>query len=456
MVSNLFLREVKEMKKLTALFLVFVLVFAFAACGDNDTTSTPDASSQASTDASNPASAEASDDESSVDDTSDVNSEETSEPAPELPDYIDGFVYVAGEKYDMKPTDSSAIRLTKINETPGYGDVVCFTPDYGSTIQADDQTYEDFAILVVEYVKDKFNYYKKQIIPVDDTTTDKAAIEIPEDGYVVAIHEAQEMGLAALEKVKDDVIIYPSNFNPYDYSYNVLRVETPFEINGVIGAEWDPYLVDEIDETNPSWDYSQFDKNDYGITANYFLAYSDAGVYIGVKVNTAACVWLPNISVGTAQDMWKKTCIQVNVLDQSPLSDYMLKNAQMGSTGTWGALAIREDHMRQYGFSGSDSGESYVYAFMAGSHALVNEEAKYACIFNEAEETITYEVFLPWEEINVDPEEVVKGFEFSVSVSINSTTSTESDAKWANIRARNGGGIIGMNELTKMPVCKII
>ncbi len=447
------------MKKLLAFMLVFVMVFAFAACNDvsndessNDVSSTAPQSSQddksvAAEPSSEPASEEPSVEESSEEPSVEPSEEPSKEPEPELPAYIDGFVYVDGMKLAMAPTDAASIRLTKINDVPVAGDVVCFTPEFGTSIAIDGEDYSDYAILVVEYNAEEYQYRKKAIYNLEDTA-DKSNIEIPADGFVVAIHKDQAKPLAALAKVKDDVEIYPSNFQPYDFSYEVKKTETPFEIDGTIGEEWRDFLVDSIDETNPSWDYSQFDlQTDSPITADYYLAYSDTGIYIGVVVNTPACKWMPGITKDNCGSMYSYTCIQVNTCDQSPLSEYMLKHGQGGIDKT----SYNEDHLRQYGFSGSESGESYSKVWMGGTHTTIGEDAKYCAIFDEANEVITYEVYLPYEEINIDPAEIGVGFEFSVSISINSTT-TEGGA-WKNIRARNGGGIIGMNEFTKMPVC---
>ncbi len=446
------------MKRIIACLLVFVMILAFAACGNNNEESKPedassvDASENTPVESSEPESVPADESEpaESSDEPAEESSEEPSEPAPELPDYIPAFVYVTGQVLKMQPTDAAAIRITKMNDVPEVGDVVCFTPEFGSSIKVEDETYADYAIFVVEYSNDEFMYKKKQIINVDDTA-DKSDVAIPDDGFVLAIHKYQKKPLAALALVKDDVEIYPSNFQPKDFSYTVKKTDEEFEIDGVVGPEWDDYIVDEINETNPNWDYRQFEKNNYGITANEYLAYNDKGVYLAVVVNSADSKWMPNVAANAGQ-MWAYTCIQVNTCDQSPLSEYMLEHAQGGYDST----SVGEDHLRQYGFSGSDDGNSYSCVWMGGSHATVGEGVVYSCVIDPEYETITYEVFFPFEEINIDPEEVTSGFEFSISVSINCSSEDDQKAgKWMNIRSRNGGGIIGMNEFSKMPVCTI-
>lgn len=445
------------MKRILACLLVFVMIFAFAACGDNNEESKPtDSSSEISTESKSGESSEIpstpdekSEEESSEEPSEEESSEEVSE--PELPAYIDGFVYVAGQLYGMAPTAKESIRLTKMNDIPEAGDVVCFTPEFGTSIKVDGETYADYAILVVEYDKDTFSYLKKQIISVDDST-DKSDIAIPDDGFVVAIHKDQAKPLAALSYVKDDVEIYPSNFQPKEFAYTVHKTDSEFTIDGIIDEEWDDFVVDEIDETNDNWDYRQFEKNNYGITATQFMAYNEKGVYLAVRVNAVDPAWMPGINSSNVGNMYSYTCIQVNVCDQSPLSEYMLKHAQHAIDGT----AVKEDHLRQYGFSGSESGENFACVWMGGSHSALGNGIDYSCLIDNDSQTVTYEVFFPWEEINVDPKEVVEGFEFSISISINCSTAEDiKNGQWRNIRARNGGGIIGMNEFSKMPVCTI-
>ena len=452
------------MKKVVAMLLVVVLAFAFVACNSTEDASKSDSASSAAPAAESKAeekSEEASKEESKAAEESskaeepskeeskaeESKAEESSEPAPELPAYNDAFVYVAGQVYGMAATDSASIRLTKINDIPEAGDVVVFTPEFGTTIEVTGETYADYAILVVEYNKDLYKYYKKEIIDLD-SDVDKSKIAIPSDGFVVAIHKDQTKPLAALKLVKDDVEIYPYGFQPITFAYDVKKTDTPFEIDGVFEDEWKDFLIDDIDENNANWDFSQFEKNDVSITAQYYMAYSDTGVYFAVVVNTTSCCFMPGISATNGDSMYSYTCIQVNACDQSPLSEYMLKNANQNGK------AVSEDHMRQYGFSGSADGNSYYTIWWDGSHTELSADAKYAVVYDQALETVTYEVYLPYEEINIDPAEIGPGYEFSISISINSSSEQDvKDGKWKNIKARNGGGIIAMNEFTKMPVC---
>ena len=146
------------MKKVVAMLLVFVLAFALVACNNNkDDTSKPDPASSAAPAESKPEekSEEASkedskpaEESSKAEESSEEESqpEESSEPAPELPAYNDAFVFVEGQVYGMAATDKGSIRLTKINDVPEAGDVVVFTPEFGSTIEVDGETYINITI----------------------------------------------------------------------------------------------------------------------------------------------------------------------------------------------------------------------------------------------------------------------------------------------------------------------
>lgn len=445
------------MKKLLALMLVFVMVFAFVACNNDQpeeskSESVPAVEQSTDEKSEEPSEPEASEPEASEPEASEPEASEpetsepevSTEPEPELPDYIPGFVYVDGETYAMAPTSGFSLRLTKIDDIAVEGDVVCFTPAFGSSIAVSGEDYADYAILVAEYDPTRYKYYKKDIIAVD-ADVDKSEIAIPEDGFVVAIHKYQKKMLAVLDKVTDKDL-YPCNFNPNDFSYEIKKTDTPFDIDGVVGYEWNEFHIDYIDETNPNWDYSQFDlKAQAAITADYYMAWHEDGIYFAVVVNAEQCKWLADISDTNKSDMWSATCIQVNTCDQSPLTDYMLEHAQWANDKN----SSNDDHVRQLGFSGSDTGESYACVWIGGTHTEIDSAAEYCCVWDPDNTTITYEVFLPYVELNINPDEIGEGYEFSISISINSTV----EGSWKNIRARNGGGIIGMNEFTKMPVC---
>ncbi len=114
-------------------------------------------------------------------------------------------------------------------------------------------------MLVVEYTHitndgvNNFMYHKKQIVNAD-STSDKGAIAIPADGYVVCIHKDQTAMIAKLANITDNNYIYVSGYQTNSVSYTITAIDSPITIDGFIEAEWDSHIIDEIDENNVNWD----------------------------------------------------------------------------------------------------------------------------------------------------------------------------------------------------------
>lgn len=150
--------------------------------------------------------------------------------------------------------------------------------------------------------------------------------------------------------------------------------------------------------------------------------------------------------------MYSYECIQVNVVDQSPLSDYMLENFDYVAN----AKAATEGHIRQYGFAASsnEGNETLSVVWMAKDDAAKKFTGECKVVRNDDDKTTTYEVAIPWAEIGLD--KVDSGTEFGFSISINSTNEADIEAgTWKNITLRDGGGIIGRNDWSKIPVATI-
>ena len=73
-----------------------------------------------------------------------------------------------------------------------------------------------------------------------------------------------------------------------------------------------------------------------------------------------------------------------------------------------------------------------------------------ACSRDDASQTTVYEVAIPFAEFEITPE---SGTELGLTFSINSTNEEDAANKiWKNITYRNGGGVIGRNDWSKIPV----
>ena len=443
------------MKKVIASILAVVMLLFLVACGTSEgdessaaASSTPPAST--SKDESKTTSSDADDESSAA--SSDTSSEE-SDPGPELPAYLTNFVSFA-EKRDttLKATDTTSIRLTKIDDAPVEGDIVLFTSAYGDTIAADDETYADFAIVVFEYDHDVFTYVQKSLAEVgeDDTKADTA---IPEDGFVLAISSLQTQALANLKNITSKSIVHVHGVQTLsidDYGITVNKIETAPTIDGVVTEEEWGTPVWDVDEDNKYWSYSSFEKDNYYATAKVYVRCDDKNLYFAVVVDSPYH-YCPLDSSG-AGNMYSYECIQVNVVDQSPLSDYMLENFDYVAN----AKAATEGHIRQYGFAASsnEGNETLSVVWMAKDDAAKKFTGECKVVRNDDDKTTTYEVAIPWAEIGLD--KVDSGTEFGFSISINSTNEADIEAgTWKNIMLRDGGGIIGRNDWSKIPVATI-
>lgn len=441
------------MKKVIASILAVVMLLFLVACGttEGDESSAAASSTPTSTskDESKTTSSD-SDDESSTA-SSDTSSEE-SDPGPELPAYLTNFVSFAEARTPtLKATDKTSVRLTKIDEAPVEGDIVLFTNAYGDTIAADDETYADFAIVVFEYDHDVFTYVQKSLAEVGEDDT-KAETAIPEDGFVLAISSLQTQALANLKNITDKSIVHVHGVQTLavdEYGITVNKIETAPTIDGVVTEdEWGTPVWD-VDEDNKYWSYSSFEKNNYYATAKIYARCDDKNLYFAVVVDSPYH-YCPLDQSG-AGGMYSYECIQVNIADQSPLSDYMLENFDWAVN----KKSSEEGHIRQYGFAASsnEGNETLSVVWMAAA-----DQAKFTgnckVVRDEDNKATTYEVSIPWAEIGLD--KVDSGTEFGFSISINSTNEADiEDGTWKNITLRDGGGIIGRNDWSKIPVATI-
>ncbi len=434
------------MKKIVALLLAAMMLFVLVAC---DTT-TDESSSPAG--ASNTSSTASADDESSEPEESSVpdesdTSDDTSQPEEDpLPEYLQNFVSFADAlTTTLTANDSTSVKLTKINEAPVEGDIVLFTKAYGETIEAGDETYEDFEIVVFEYQHDKFTYVRTADIAVGEDDS-KATTAIPEDGFVLAVSSLQTQAIANLKNYSADSVVHVYGVQIADVGFTVQKIDTAPTIDGSVSEdEWGaPIFV--VDEKNELWAYSKFKVNEYYATADVYARCDDENLYFAVVVESPYH-YCP-LTADNPTGMWEYECIQVNVVDQSPLSDYMLEHFNRETDKT----AETEGHVRQYGFAvSSDTGETLSTVFVGTSTEFTGE----ACVTRDSENTLTtYEVAIPWSEIGVESTE--SGTQFGLSFSINSTNE-EDNAKgtWKNIVLRDGGGIINRNDWSKIPVATI-
>lgn len=445
------------MKKLLAFLLVFVMVFAFTACG-GDESETSSSSSQATSSAASQTSSKTTSSETKSDAKSDTKSNVSSQAqsqatssadtssgttsgTTELPKFTNKFVSFGKDvNVQIRATDSTSIRLTKINEPVVPGDVALFTKSFGSSLKSGSETYKDFAVLVCTYDHKVFGYTKTSLV---DNDSDKSSTAIPADGFVIAISKSQKTEIAKLKNIKDGDKFFPHGVRIADLTVTLKKAKTAPTIDGRISATEYGTALWKIDENNKLWDYSQFVKDNYYVKGEVYATYDDNNFYLGVIVDTPE-----NYNPCTTADavnMYKYYCIQVNLYSVDPVGDYISQHFDHIIDQT----AYNEGKIRQYGFSVNDKGETLTVVWM-GIDKTFTGQAK--VVRDNAAQKTYYEVAIPWNELGKsDSKFSIKGVDkVGFSVSINCTNKDdESAGRWKNLKLRDGGGIIGRNDWSK-------
>lgn len=434
------------MKRFLTLLLAAVMVFALAACGETEETSNT-ASSSAPVSSEAPATsseAESSEAESSEEPSESPSEDVSSEPSeapsedtssedpetPSVPETINKFVSIGTVATSDRATGTNAIPLTGVDVEPSYGAVVLYTSEYGLL---DAEELADFAVAVFTYDHEYFGYVKTAFYEVGEAEE----ISADEDGFLIAIHSFQETYITRAKGIADGTTVFPHGLHLYGgVDYDVDKADTAPTIDGVVAdGEWDAYLIDHIDAENEAWSYAQFEKDNYYATADYYVTYDDTYLYLCVVVQSPFH-YCP-ITQDKAGDMWQYECIQVKYCSESPAGEYISENFDHVINNT----ANKDGIIRSCGFAVNDDGETCFYGVT---------DAKVACSRDDGEQITVYEVAVSFAELGVTPEE---GTQMGLTFSVNSTNEDDIAKKvWKNITYRCGGGVIGRNDWSKIPV----
>ncbi len=436
------------MKRLLILLLIAIMVLSAAACGSDSDKSAPAFSNNANSETNSkeppkePSKSEPSKAESSV--------PEENKPKQE---FIANFISIGPVDTKVNASSPNSIPLTGIETELKEGEIVLFYEDFDA-LKTD---LTDFTVAVFEYSKIRFGYILKTLY----TGSADLKIEFPEDGFVLAIHSSQENYIKKIRNIvaEQTPVEAPNNISSsaqtvfvhglhlYDGAdYTVKKAEKPFEIDGLIKkegeteSEWEDYLIDTVNAENPSWSYAQFEVNNYYSTANYYTAYDDNYLYLCVVVDSPYH-YCP-ITTAKPNDMYQYECIQVKVSSENPAGDYISANFDHVANNK----AVNEGVVRSYGFAVNDNGETCFY-----EGGITTEfTGKVACSRDDDSQTTVYEVAIPFAEFGIKPE---AGMNLGLTFSINSTNEDDvSKGIWKNITYRDGGGVIGRNDWSKIPV----
>ena len=473
------------MKKFLTLFLALAMIFCLAACGGDETStpeSTPD--TDVSTDAGNNSTADASSttadtssdepsvepsedpsepaDESSeptVESSEDTSSEESTGPVDpnnpdlEVADKISQFINwkstMGQGAVGNAAADPQAVQMTHLNVgvKENLAGIHAFNADYEDfTIVSADGEYTDYYVYTFVYNHDIWGYEIGEVYDLD--AEDKDEVEIPDDGYVVAVHKYFEAEVNKLNALEKGTVVLPYGFRGTS-EVDITIGEGTATIDGKVSEdEWGD-AVWEVDPDVPYVSYEQFDikgVEEYYSTAKVYMMYDETNLYLAVVVDSP--YHFCNLTQTDAGDMWSQECIQVNVTPISPRDNFYSDNDYWdwnNKASQSVAETTGKNLMRQYGFSVNSTSGEQLSTLWQGDSAKFAPEFK---VVREGQNTI-YEVAIPWAELGAEGYTPESGAEIGVSISFNSGRSKDD---FMNYYFRDGGGIIGRNDWTKIPV----
>ena len=457
------------MKKIIALALACLFVFSFAACGGNDTdesssafqTSTGESTAEStvensktessaaedskeeSTEASGDASTDASTEASEGETSTEASEGETSEGETVTVEFTNKYVSwkVATGNGARIPSvlnadDAAAAKISKFNEVLGAGDIGVFTSKFGKTIKGFAANVEDFAVVVAEYDHETFSYVRKSFAAVGEA---EESTKIPEDGFVVVIYKSYTDKINGISTTSNP--LFPHGFAANrGLDTKITSVKDAPIIDGKIESGEYGKVVWDIVPKNELVSYAQFEKNNYTSTAKVYITYDADYLYLAVEVDTP--IHDNAVTASNAGEMYDYTCIQVNFASAATDSGYIAENWDWGINN----VTTAENRMRQYGFGVNNDGET-VYTVWQGDTNKVCDTVK---VVREGQIT-SYEVALAWSDLNDENGEAFapkKGDKIGLSVSLNLGAA---GSTFKNVTLRDGGGIIGINDWSKIP-----
>lgn len=433
------------MKKLLAILLVCVFAFSVVACGGGE-----EESSAAGFTNSGATSSKADESSEAADESSEA-ADESSEAAGESSEVVEAatvtqFIswknaYYAGGIVGVRVTDTTSLALNKLDEDVEAGENAVFTRAYGATIECEGQDYADFAIAVFEYDHSVWGYVKTSFAAVGEGD---AATAIPEDGWVTVINKDATDKIAAIEALTATDCVYPHGFVVNSgLDATISAAETAPAIDGSVSAAEYGDVIWEINPENELFSYAQFvDQTNINATAKVYMTYDETYFYIGIVVDTPD--HFNNLTPDNCGDMYNYTCIQANFASEVAGGEYMMSGNWDQSGGK--TDAANTNIVRQHGFGvNAETGETLKCVWFAAS----GTDESVVCNTREGQIT-TYEIAIPWTDLGATGATIVPevGTEFGFGLSVNSGTET---AQFQNITMRDGGGIIGINDWSKIP-----
>ncbi|MBQ0109749.1 MAG: hypothetical protein KBS44_05675, partial [Clostridiales bacterium] len=301
------------------------------------------------------------------------------------------------------------------------------------------QDYADFAVVVLEYNHKKFSYVKKDFYDVGKANGD---IKIPADGYVLAIHKSFDEKIKAIKNFNGDTTFFPHGFVPNAGLNTKIKAASKAPvIDGAVSSGEYGTAIWKIEPKNTLVSYAQFEDENYYASAEVYLTYDKDFLYLGVIVDSP---YHDNTCTSSnAGSMYNFESIQVNVCSEPTTGDYISEHWD----NVVDPVAANTNVVRQYGFCVNNNDET-LYTVWMGTEKIFNGTT--VCKRDDTTKKTVYEAAIPWSECGSKdhPINVKSGTKFGFSVSINCGSEA---AQFKNIVLRDGGGIIGLNDWTKVP-----
>lgn len=443
------------MKKFLAILLVCAFAFSFAACGGGS----EESSAPAFSNANNSPKEEPSKEESSKTPSSSVSGDASEDKKPEASNFLTQYVswvrpyYGTAEEphiVNVKPTDAAAVALNKLNAPVAEGEIGAFTK--GNAIQlAEGADVANFAVAVLEYNHTVFGYVKKEIQLPGSANLDTA---VPEDGFILVIAKKNQSKINMINAAAEDVAFYPHGFavnNELDAE--IKKAATAPVLDGKVTAAEYGEAIWTADKDAKLFSYGQFEVNKYNVSADIYMTWDDEYLYLGAVVDTPD--HFNTCTNADTSNMYIHTAIQVMVSAVSPKDEYVTGGAWDFYHNT--DINNVKNLLRSYAYGYNHvTGES-VQCLYNGDKANNPDDSK---TLNGREGQITtYEVAIPWTDFGnaENAVEIKSGAQIGLGISINSgTEQTVAAGKIQALCMRDGGGIIGENDATKIPTITLV
>ena len=456
------------MKKLIVVFLSLVLVLSFAACTEEEESRTP----LSKPPVSRP--------EESVADVSKV--EPSSEPeeskVPEPPEEVldtgilgpgntlnrnTAYAVVAENDGHATTYDPTAVRFNQWNGEAELGDTLFLTGEGGTKLvdacTGDYASLEDFAIAVVSYDMATYRY---KVTAVSAAGEDKSSLTFPEDGFAIAVSdvlgtENEELRTSDFKRVNASNV---ANLRSYTVGASVeldgisaKQIHWEFEsiskapvLDGIINIGEYGDAILEFDGTSPEVDYRGFDANDKYATGAFYATYDADNLYLAWEIASEKHECSLAADADAAQ-MWQYDCVQIVLGAMNPNDSRNLDSALCWSGAPGGANVKAYDWTLEIGIAVNDNGDT----LLCKNWFSNNLEFEGKATRNDNTATTIYEVKIPLEAFNAEVPGYETTFEAGTELGVSFSINTSDNGTSRVVRLRDGGGIFGSNDFSKIP-----